>query len=129
MIAKFLIVWLILGFVAVINGIIRNKVYENLLGELRAHQLSTLTGIILFGVVIWGFTRLWKITSAQQAWTIGFVWLGMTIAFEFVFGHYVVGHTWSKLLHDYNIFQGRLWLLVLLWTTVAPYVFFKLSAK
>ncbi len=129
MIAKYLLVWIILALVAIINGAIRNEVYKSLLGDLRAHQLSTLTGIILFGLVIWGVTRLWKITSAQQAWTIGFIWLAMTIAFEFIFGHFVMGHPWSKLLHDYNIFQGRLWIFVLIWTTIAPYVFFKLSGK
>jgi hypothetical protein len=104
-------------------------VYANFLGDLRAHQLSTLTLIILFGLVIWGFTRLWRITSAQQAWTIGFMWLGMTIAIEYVFGHFVVGHPWSKLLHDYNIFQGRIWILILIWTTVSPYIFYNLSKK
>jgi hypothetical protein len=129
MIAKYILVWFVLAIVANINGIIRNEVYRDALGDLRAHQLSTLILIILFGLVIWGFTRLWKIPSAQQAWTIGFIWLGMTILFEFIFGHFVVGHPWSKLLHDYNIFQGRVWILMLIWTTVAPYVFYRLFAK
>jgi hypothetical protein len=129
MIAKYILVWFVLVIVAIINGTIRNEVYKDFLGDLRAHQLSTLTGIILFGLVIWGFTRLWKIPSAQQAWIIGFMWLGMTIIFEFIFGHYVMGHPWSKLLHDYNIFQGRVWILVLICTTIAPYVFYKLSSK
>ena len=129
MIAKYIFVWFVLAIVANINGIIRNEVYKDALGDLCAHQLSTLILIILFGLVIWGFSRLWKITSAQQAWTIGLIWLGMTIAFEFIFGHFVVGHPWSKLLHDYNIFQGRIWILVLIWTTVAPYFFYRLSGK
>jgi len=129
MITKYILVWFVLAIVANINGIIRNEVYKDALGDLRAHQLSTLTLIILFGLVIWGFTRLWKITSAQQAWTIGFLWLGMTILFEFIFGHFVIGHPWSKLLHDYNIFHGRTWILVLVWTTIAPYIFYKLSVK
>lgn len=129
MTAKYILVWFVLAIVANINGIIRNEVYVDALGDLRAHQLSTLTLIVLFGLVIWGFSRLWQITSAQQAWTIGLMWLGMTIAFEFVFGHFVIGHPWSKLLHDYNIFQGRIWILVLIWTMVAPYFFYKLTAK
>lgn len=129
MIAKYMLGWLGLVIVAIINGTIRNLVYKNYLGDLRAHQLSTLIGIILFGLVIWGFTHLWKITSAKQAWTIGFIWLGMTIIFEFLFGHFVMGNSWSTLFHDYNIFAGRVWILVLIWTTIAPYVFYKLSSK
>jgi hypothetical protein len=129
MITKYILVWFVLVIVANINGIFRNEVYKDSLGDLRAHQLSTLILIILFGLVIWRFSRLWKIPSAQQAWTIGFMWLGMTILFEFIFGHFVIGHPWSKLLHDYNIFQGRVWILMLIWTTIAPYIFYKLSDK
>ncbi|MBN1348693.1 hypothetical protein JXJ21_04725 [candidate division KSB1 bacterium] len=129
MFVKYILGWLVLVIIAIINGLIRNEFYKEALGDLRAHQVSTLTGIILFGLVIWGFTRLWKLTSARQAWTIGFIWLVMTIAFEFVFGHFVMGNPWSTLFHDYNIFAGRVWLLVLIWTTVAPYVFYKFTRK
>lgn len=126
MILRYTLAWLILMVTAIINGAIRESVYKNSLGELHAHQLSTLTGIILFGVIVWALSRWWPLASAKQTWTVGFIWLSMTIAFEFLFGHLVAGHPWSKLLHDYNIFAGRVWPLVLIWTTIAPYVFYKL---
>ena len=47
MTAKYILVWFVLVIVAIINGAIRNEVYKDALGDLRAHQLSTLTGIIL----------------------------------------------------------------------------------
>lgn len=126
MILRYTLAWLILMVTAIINGAIRESVYKNSLGELHAHQLSTLTGIILFGVIIWSLSRWWPLPSAKQAWTVGLIWLAMTIAFEFLFGHFVAGHPWSTLLQDYNIFAGRVWPLVLIWTTIAPYVFYKL---
>lgn len=126
MILRYTLAWLILMVTAIINGAIRESVYKNSLGELHAHQLSTLTGIILFGVIVWALSRWWPLASAKQAWTVGFIWLSMTIAFEFLFGHFVAGHPWSKLLHDYNIFAGRVRPLVLIWTTIAPFVFYKL---
>jgi hypothetical protein len=125
MIFRYTLARLILMVAAIINGVIREAVYKNSLGDLRAHQLSTLTGIILFGVIVWGLSRLWPLPSAKQTWTVGFIWLAMTLAFEFLFGHFVAGHSWSKLLQDYNIFAGRLWPLILLWVTIAPYVFYK----
>ncbi len=125
MLLRYTFAWIILVVAAIVNGALREAVYKNALGELRAHQVSTLTGIILFGVIIWGLSRLWPLTSAKQAWTVGFIWLAMTIAFEFLFGHFVAGHPWSKLFHDYNILAGRVWLFVLIWTTIAPYVFYK----
>ena len=57
---------------------------------------------------------------------VGMMWLGFTVTFEFIFGHYVVGHPWAHLLYDYNLLQGRLWVLVLVWTVFAPLAVFKL---
>jgi len=128
MMLKYTIAWLGLPVIAIINGLVRQYGYKNALGELRAHQVSTVTGIILFGLYIWALSLRWKIQSSVQAIAIGLMWLVMTVAFEFLFGHYVMKHPWSKLLHDYNIFEGRIWVLVLLWTLIAPYVFYKLSS-
>jgi hypothetical protein len=126
-ILKYAAAWLLMPIIGIINGVIRQYGYANALGELRAHQVSTLTGIVLFGLYIRALTLVWRIRSSAEAIAIGLIWLTLTIAFEFLFGHYVMKHPWSRLLHDYNIFEGRLWVLVLLWVTVAPYVFYKLS--
>ncbi len=88
--------------------------------------VSTLTAVILFGVYIGFVVRVWQPVSATQAIAVGLLWLAMTVAFEFLFGHYVAGHSWDRLLHDYNLFAGRVWLVVLVWVTVAPYLFFRL---
>ena len=50
----------------------------------------------------------------------------MTILFEFLFGHFIAGHPWSHLFHDYNLLAGRLWVLVLLWTAITPYLFYRM---
>ena len=97
------------------------------MSELQAHQVSTATGVFLFGIYIWVLLRLWRPTSSGQAIAIGLVWLGMTVAFEFLFGHYVAEKTWYELLRDYNIFAGRVWLVVLGWVTIAPYLFYQLQ--
>ncbi len=127
MIVKYAIAWVGMLIIAIINGAIREGGYKKFMGELRAHQVSTITAIILFGLFIWALTSIWRIQSAGQAIAIGFIWLVLTVAFEFLFGHYVMKHPWKKLLHDYNILAGRLWVLVLIWITVAPYVFYKIN--
>jgi hypothetical protein len=35
---------------------------------------------------------------------IGILWLVLTVAFEFSFGHFVFGRSWEGLASDYNIF-------------------------
>jgi hypothetical protein len=129
MIGKYVIAWLPLMVIGILNGILRQSGYGKYVGELTAHQISTLTGIILMGLYIWWLTGVWKIASPGQAVVIGLIWLGMTVVFEFFFGHYVAGHPWKRLFHDYNIFEGRLWALVLIWITVAPLVFYKLRSR
>ena len=123
---KYLLAWIPMVFIAIVNGALREAWYGKQLGELRAHQLSTLIGALLFGVYIGAVMRYWKPASAEQALAIGLLWLGLTVAFEFLFGHYVAGHPWPRLRHDYNLLAGRVWSLLLIWVAVAPYVFYQL---
>ncbi|MDY6953749.1 MAG: hypothetical protein SWE60_19755 [Thermodesulfobacteriota bacterium] len=52
----------------------------------------------------------------------------MTILFEFLLGHFLLGHSWGRLFHDYNLLKGRLWSLLLVWTALAPYLFYRVRS-
>ena len=88
-----------------------------------------MTAILAVGLVVWIVNRFWPIESTSQALTIGVCWLLMTIAFEFAFGHFVAGHTWTRLLADYNLLAGRVWSLFLVWIATAPVVVFKMTTN
>ena len=67
------------------------------------------------------FTMRWiGPSSAVDAWAIGGVWVALTLAFEFLAGHYLFGNPWSQLLADYDVAHGRIWPLVLMTTALAP---------
>lgn len=123
MLIRYLLCWFLLAIVAIANGVIREATYGKFVSELSAHQISTGTAILFTGLLVWGVNRLWPIATAGGAWLIGVAWLIATITFEFGFGHFIAGHPWSKLLADYNLLNGRVWLLFLIWITVMPYVF------
>lgn len=125
MIARYLLFWPALAVIAIINGTLRQFTYGRHMTELAAHQLSTVTGILLTGVAVWTLNRAWPIGSAKAAWTIGACWLLMTVVFEFGFGRYVAGHSWSRLLADFNLLDGRVWSLFLAWIAVLPYVIWR----
>ncbi len=129
MVKKYFLAWFPMVFLAIINGVFRQVAYRSLVDELTAHQLSTVTAIIITGVYIWLISQQWPLSSASQALVVGFMWLGMTILFECGFGHYIMKNSWSKLLADYNIFAGRMWVLFLAWITVAPYLFYAMGRK
>lgn len=125
MVTKYLLVWFLLAIVAIANGVLRQSTYGKAVPELAAHQISTVTAILASGAVVWVVNRFWPIQSVSQAWTIGACWLVMTIIFEFGFGHYVARHSWSRLFADYNLLEGRVWSLFLVWIAVLPYVVFR----
>jgi len=124
-----MLVWLLLAIVAIANGIVRQSTYGKIVPELAAHQISTVTAILASGLVVWFINRIWPIESASQALLIGACWLVMTVVFEFGFGHYVAGHSWARLVADYNLVAGRVWSLFLIWVAIMPYVIFKLAQK
>ena len=108
--------------IGVLKGTLRTLGYGKLMPELRAHQISCFTGILFLGLFVWLLDKKWQIESHNQAILIGSTWLIVTVLFEFGFGHYIMKHPWSLLLHDYRIDEGRLWILVLLWTAIVPLV-------
>ena len=55
------------------------------------------------------------------------MWLVMTIIFETGLGRYALGNPWSQVLRDYNLLEGRVWPLFLLWLTVSPHVFYRIK--
>ena len=67
------------------------------------------------------------IESASQAWLIGLIWLCLTIAFEFGFGHFVVAHPWNRLFADYDLLSGRVWSVFLLWILFMPRLFYRFA--
>lgn len=123
---RLLLAWLVMLVVSVFNGIARDVGYGRELAPLAAHQLSTLYGMTLLGVVIGAYAWRWPFASAAAAWRAGALWLALTVAFEFIFFHYATGHSWEELLANYDLSAGRLWPLLLLWIAVAPAVFRRL---
>jgi hypothetical protein len=131
---KFIIVmigtWLLFMILAIINAGIRNAVFKPVIGDLRAHQLSTIIFIVLILIVTYLVLRFSNIQlSDKDAIILGSIWLLLTICFEFLAGHFAFGNSWEKLVADYNILKGRIWSLVLITIFFAPYLTKKLLFK
>lgn len=122
-------IWFILAISAIVVAIFRNEVLLPPFGEQTAHQIGTLLFLIVQFLIIYFFIKRVKLNDTRTALLIGIFWLILTIIFEFLFRHYVIGHTWEKLLADYNFLKGRLWLLVLLNNLIAPIISSKLIKK
>jgi len=124
---KYFISWIPGIPIAIVNGLLRNSLYRQFLNELHAHQLSALSFIVLFGIYVFFILKWLKLSSAQEALRLGLTWLVLTVAFEFLFGHFVMGHPWASLVHDYNLVAGRVWVLVLIWIAATPSIFYRIQ--
>jgi len=123
-------VWIIFGVVANLNGIFRNWVVSPRLGDYAGHVISSVILVCLIFIITFLFIKRSKNAySNLDLILMGVFWLLLTIAFEFVFGHYVIGHPWAKLVADYNILRGRLWIFIPLTTLIAPYISGRLLSK
>ncbi len=122
-----LAVWLLLLVAAISNGFIRQAFLVPAAGETAAHIISTvMLSVLIFGIG-WMLSSWLDLASSREAWIVGGAWLLLTCAFEFLAGHFLFGAPWSKLLADYDLSRGRIWILVLIVTTLTPPVVYRLD--
>lgn len=120
--------WIIFAAIATAAGVARELWLVPQIGERPAHQAGTLFVCAAFLVVIALFVKRMR-PYPEEALAIGVGWLLAAVAFEFGFGHFVDGLSWSRLLSDYDLSRGRLLLLV--WLTVGggPFVLARLYQR
>jgi len=117
---KIILMWLCFTPVPFLNGILREKWYKKKIGELK----SNIAGAIILSSFFLLYTYLFFKNeiiyfSTGKLLLMGFIWLIMTLIFEFGMG-IVSGRSLRYMLADYNIFKGRLWPLFLLVVLFSP---------
>jgi hypothetical protein len=111
---KAFLFWLVLLVVAVACGFVREVWLAPAVGFQTARVIGPLAvGVIFFGLI---YVYVGSLTGPSKVFLfkLGLFWMTLTILFEFLFGHYVMIHSWKSLWADYNVLQGKLWPLVLL---------------
>ncbi len=114
--------WLGFAGIAIICGALRVKLLEPLMGEAKAHVAGTLIVCVLLMAAIQLFVGASGLKDTWPLMRIGAFWTILTICFEFFFGLLVMKKSLEELFADYNIFKGRIWLLVLVTTFYGPVV-------
>jgi hypothetical protein len=89
---KIIVIWLLLEMAAMVNGAVRDKLIAPVIDQAIALPLS---GVSL--------------------------WFDMTLAFEYLVGHYMLAKSWHNIHDGFNPRGGNLFLMVLLVTAAAPW--------
>jgi hypothetical protein len=114
------LIWLFFIPLAIANGALRDLVLTPALGDALGRAISSLTlSLLILGLTLLLVDRLGVNTRAGYLIVGGF-WLVLTLLFEVSFFVLVMGHPMDELLKDYDLFRGRLWLIVLAATFFAP---------
>jgi hypothetical protein len=117
-----LLAWVIMAVAMSLNGIFRVKVLAPRWGDVWAGVASAASGIALIQLIARQAMHAEVPPSSRQRMRIASLWLLLTIAFEFTFGHYVDSKSWSELFDNYNLLQGHLWPVVLASLVCAPFL-------
>lgn len=124
MIMRAAFAWCAILLIAILNGGFREAFLVPSVGLGPGRAISTVmlsVLILLFGSVLMPWIEP---GTLQDAWTIGAFWVALTLAFEFLGGHFVFGKPWQELLADYNLLAGRIGVMVLIITLMTPVVAF-----
>ena len=120
MLRRAVVIWFLLAFLAVLNGIIRQELLAPMLGDVGGHLLSTLVFCAIIFLVALSSLGWISVSSTAGAMVVGIVWVLLAVTFEFVAGHYLFGSSWEELFADYDLLSGRIWVLVPVSSLVAP---------
>jgi len=129
MMKRWIAAWVGTPVLAIINGGVRETLYADAVGDEAAHAISTGTLLALLGGYMWLLQRRWPLEGRREALTVGGVWAGLAIAFEFGLGHGVEGDSWSTPLANYDVTAGKIWILVPAALIVGPELVRRLSVS
>jgi hypothetical protein len=121
MIAKSLLIWVSIIPLTILNGLLREKVIIPLISMEYGLLISAVLLCLLIFIVCLIFIPKIGKGIAKDYWIMGLLWLLLTIAFETIFG-LLQGNTFAELINAYDIRTGNFWLLVVLFTGIAPWL-------
>ena len=126
MVLKSMLIWLSIIPLAIANGAFREGLLIPLIGDKSANPISGIILCILIFIVSFIFIpKLGKGTKKTYL-TIGLLWFFSTVIFETVLGLFE-GIAFTEIINAYNITTGNLWLIVVIFTGIAPFLVAKIK--
>ncbi len=120
--ARSLAVWLLIILAETVHGIVRAVSLVPVVGDLRARQIGVLIGSVIILAIATGSIKWMGAKTRSQLLAVGALWLILTVGFEFLFGHYVTGASWDRLLSDYDPARGGFLALGMIVLAFAPLI-------
>ncbi|MDD2266318.1 hypothetical protein [Sulfuricurvum sp.] len=120
-------IWLLIIIAAIINGAIREKLLTPFIGADLSIPISGITLSVLVFVITYFALPFFGHIKSRTYIFIGLFWIILRLAFEYLFGHYVMGKSWYEINHVFDIRNGNLFTLALVVTALSPWTAAKLK--
>jgi hypothetical protein len=114
--------WVLILPAMIANGILRELALKRVTTPMGAELLSALFGIVIIVAITGVLLRPLAGASVPKLLTASAWLVGLTVAFELLFGHYVDGKRWAELAANYEFWNGRPWLAVLATLAFTPFL-------
>jgi hypothetical protein len=115
-------VWLLVMAVEFLHGTVRWVFLRPHVGDFRSGQIGVFTGTPLILLAVYFCEPRLRVRSNGERLQIGLLWLGLTLAFEFSFGHYAMHRSWESIGAEYNLLHGGLMPIGLLIFVFSPWI-------
>ena len=126
---KAVAIWLLMVVAAMANGLLRDGLLNVLLGPRLALPVSGVLLSALILAITWVCLPFIRTGTAGGYLGIGLLWLVLTLAFEFLFGHFVAGKPWPEMVSIFDLRSGNLFSIILLVCTIAPWTAAKIRKE
>ena len=124
--SKAFLFWFVLLVIAILNAIIRELTYKPLLEPyigFWAHQISSITGILLFFIAIFFFVKGFKEKNTNKELIfVGLIWIFLTVLFETLMGLFIRDMNLYQVMQTYFFWKGETWIFVLLSLVISPLI-------
>ena len=120
--AKLIKAWLIILPFMIVNGIFRELALKEFMPAMVAEAVSVALAIAIVLVLTRYLLRPLAGKAPAQLVRASLTLVALTVAFEFLFGHFVDRKSWSELAANYEIWNGKLWPVVLAVIAFAPFL-------
>jgi hypothetical protein len=121
-------VWLIIVLAESLHGTARVIFLQPVFGDFRARQIAVFSGILIILTIAYFFVGWMRAKNTRQLFFVGLLWVVLTLAFEISLGR-LLNLSWTRILSDYDILNGGLMPLGLLFMIFAPLSAAKLRNK
>jgi len=118
-------IWLLMLPLAILNGGFRDYVTTPLIGDFARPLSGIILCLLIFAVSLWLVPRVGRGKCGTYI-KMGVIWLILTVLFEFGMG-FAIGETYYEMLRAYDITSGNLWLIVVIFIGITPYLIAKIK--